>query len=844
MYQNIFIDKKENVVHLWDDEKGYVTFPFRNYAYRKSPNGIYRSIYGDKLEKIYNFNPRDPSLFESDVPTETRILIDAYEDSDEPSKGHRVVTIDIEVSSEGGFPVIEEGDKEITAIAIHDAATKQYTAFILDKEMKLKDSVSNGVEIKSYDNEESLLMHFFTKWEEIQPTIVTGWNIDGFDMVYLYNRAKRVVGETNAKRLSSIGICYFNKFQERMTIAGVSCLDYMILYKKFSGKNEPSYALGAIGKKVVNIDKISYKGSLNDLYKEDINKYIEYNLNDVKIVVALDEKLQFIDLARGICHTGHVGYENFGMSSRFLEGAILIYLRRKKQVAPNKSLEGRAEYENQLEQNEEGFEGAYVKDPIPGRYDWVFDLDLTSMYPNIIISLNISPETKVGKVDNWNVEEYVKNGLNSIYISGTPYTPTDFKSMLTENNLSIASNGVLYKKPEENGDMGTIPSILVKWFDERKNLRKLAKKHADAKEWELYEFYDNRQKIQKILLNSIYGCLGLPVFRFYDKDNAEAVTLTGVDIIKTAGKSINQYYKTTLKEDGDYLIYTDTDSCFASALPIIQKTMPDIDLKDEEQMTKAILKVCGEVQSFVNKMFDIMADRMFNVQKHRFDAKQEVIAKTSFWLAKKRYAQFIINKGGVVCDELEVKGIDVVRTSFPAKFRTFMHGFLIDLLKKVEKETIDKNILEFKESIKTLNVVDIAKNTSVKFSSQDKTKVYDSNKRPAFKFVSGTPAQAKAALAYNDLLVKWNLVKTIPKILHGQKIKWVYMKQNEYGIEGLAMKADGTDPDQIMEFILKYVDREAMYEQELKSKLEDFYKVLGWDYPNENDAKASEFFGF
>jgi DNA polymerase elongation subunit (family B) len=844
MYQNIFIDKKENVVHLWDDEKGYVTFPFRNYAYRKSPNGIYRSIYGDKLEKVYNFNPRDPSLFESDVPMETRILIDAYEDSDEPSKGHRVVTIDIEVSSEGGFPVIEEGDKEITAIAIHDDATKQYTAFILDKEMKLKDSVSDGVEIKSYDNEESLLMHFFTKWEEIQPTIVTGWNIDNFDMVYLYNRAKRVVGETNAKRLSPIGICYFNKFLERMSIAGVSCLDYMILYKKFSGKNEPSYALGAIGKKVVNIDKISYKGSLNDLYKEDINKYIEYNLNDVKIVVALDKKLQFIDLARGICHTGHVGYENFGMSSRFLEGAILIYLRRKKQVAPNKSLEGRAEYENQLEQNEEGFEGAYVKDPIPGRYDWVFDLDLTSMYPNIIISLNISPETKVGKVDNWNVEEYVKNGLNSIYISGTPYTPSDFKSMLSENNFSIASNGVLYKKPDESGEMGTIPSILVKWFDERKNLRKLAKKHADLKEWEKYEFYDNRQKIQKILLNSIYGCLGLPVFRFYDKDNAEAVTLTGVDIIKTAGKSINQYYKTILKEDGDYLIYTDTDSCFASALPIIQKTMPDIDLKNEEQMTHAILKVCGEVQTFVNQMFDVMADRMFNVQKHRFDAKQEVIAKTSFWLAKKRYAQFIINKGGVVCDELEVKGIDVVRTSFPAKFRTFMHGFLIDLLKKVEKETIDKNILDFKESIKTLNVIDIAKNTSVKFSSQDKTKVYDNNKRPAFKFVSGTPAQAKAALAYNDLLVKWNLVKSVPKILHGQKIKWVYMKQNEYGIEGLAMKADGTDPDQIMDFILKYVDREAMYEQELKSKLEDFYKVLGWDYPNENDAKASEFFGF
>ena len=180
----------------------------------------------------------------------------------------------------------------------------------------------------------------------------------------------------------------------------------------------------------------------------------------------------------------------------------------------------------------------------------------------------------------------------------------------------------------------------------------------------------------------------------------------------------------------------------------MREVRPTVDLNDEKQMTEAILTVCTEAQKHVNDTFNVMADRMFNVQKHRFDAKQEVIAKTSFWLAKKRYAQFIINKGGVVCDELEVKGIDVVRTSFPAKFRSFMHDFLINLLKKVDKETIDKNILDFKENIKNLNVVDIAKNTSVKFQSQDKTKVYDNNKRIPFKFVSGTPAQAKAALAY------------------------------------------------------------------------------------------------
>ena len=170
--------------------------------------------------------------------------------------------------------------------------------------------------------------------------------------------------------------------------------------------------------------------------------------------------------------------------------------------------------------------------------------------------------------------------------------------------------------------------------------------HGDAKEWEKYEFYDQRQKVQKVLLNSIYGVLGLPIFRFYDKDNASAVTLTGQDIIKTANKAINQYYKRTLNEteNKDYVIYVDTDSCFASAMPIIKYKMPDIDTNDEKQMTKAILEVCTEAQNHVNDTFNIMAKRMFNVVKHRFDAKQEVIAKTSFWLAKKRYAQFIINK--------------------------------------------------------------------------------------------------------------------------------------------------------------------------------------------------------
>jgi DNA polymerase elongation subunit (family B) len=842
MYQNIFISKKDNAVHLWDDEKGYVKFPYQPYAYRKRKGGMYKSIYGDELEKVYKFSQKDPSLFESDVPAETRVLIDAYEDSDDSSTGHRVVYYDIEVSTEGGFPTVDEADKEITAIALYDAATEQYTAFILDKEQRLQDYKKDNVEVRGFQDESSLLIHFLTKWEEIQPTIATGWNIDEFDTPYLYGRIKRVLSDREAKRLSPIQVCYKNDWSGKIVVAGVSFIDYMVLYKKWNIKQEPSYALGAIGKKVVGMEKITYHGSLDDLYKSDLNKYIEYNLNDVKIIVALEKKLQFIEQARAICHKGHVPYDCFTMSSRFIEGAILMYLRRKGQVAKNKPIDGREEYENQMEQGEEGFEGAYVKDPVPGRYDWVFDLDLTSMYPNIIISLNISPETKIAKVENWDIEKYVRGDMNTVQVGSASYTKEQFTELLKTAKYSIASNGVMYNQSYQ----GVIPEILVKWFDERKDLRKLAKKHADLKEWEKYEFYDQRQKVQKVLLNSIYGVLGLPIFRFYDKDNASAVTLTGQDIIKTANKAINQYYKKTLNdsENKDYVIYVDTDSCFASALPIIKHKMPDIDLNDEKQMTEAILTVCSEAQKHVNDTFNVMADRMFNVQNHRFDAKQEVIAKTSFWLAKKRYAQFIINKAGIECDEMEVKGIDVVRTSFPIRFRKFMQKFLDDMLRKLPKEQIDASILEFKDNMSNYPVIEIAKNTSVKFKSQNGDNDYNPKTRHPFQFMDGTPAQAKAALAYNDLLKTWKLDKEVPEIFHGQKIKWVYLKQNQYGIDGIAMKADGTDPDRIMEFIEQYVDRNAMYEQELKGKLLDFYNVLNWDYPNETDVKLGEFFSF
>lgn len=860
MYQNIYVSRRDETVHLWDDKEGYKTFPYKKYAFKRQPNGPFKSIYGDELTKVVNFTESDPNLFESDVPLETRLLIDRYLDSDEPSTGHRIGVVDIEVSSEGGFPNLETADKKITGITVYDYLTKKYFAFILDEDNKVTDRETGEVVLRRFDDEDNLLSAFMDKWTECGFTIVTGWNVDYFDMPYIYLRMKNRLGAQAAKCLSPINVCYLNAYSKKVTIGGISVMDYILLYKKFSGKMEPTYALGPIGQKVVGIGKVQYHGSLDDLYKTDIDKFIEYNLTDVKIVVALDQKLQFIDLARSICHVGHVPYESFHMSSRYLDGATLMYLRRNGGlIAPNKPSQGREEYAERMEEGEEGFSGAYVKEPVPGRYNWVFDLDMTSMYPRIIISLNISPETKVAKLEGFDMEKYVAGTIFNFKVGQVDYTKDDFEELIIQKRYSISSNGVLYKTDQK----GVIPTILSKWFEERQDMRKKAAEFKKAGNMEMYNFYNLRQQVWKILLNSFYGVLGLPVFRFYDVDNAEAVTTCGVSLIQSTAKAINAYYKAALEtvQNGDWVIYSDTDSCFVDAVPLIKKRYPSINLEDDDAMTKAIMEVTTEVQNYVNSFYDILADRFFNLKtprfqlkrdgkmvdtNHEFEAKQEVISKTSFWLAKKRYAQWIIHEEGALLKtpKLEVKGIDVVRTSFPSSFRKFMDGFLRKLLTSAPKKELDAMILKFKEDMKAFPVVEIAKNTSVKFVSQDGKHNYNPENRGPFQFVKGTPAQVKAGLAYNDLLQNWGLSTKYEPIHHSQKVKWVYCQQNSFGLDAIAFKGDGTDPDEVVTFIDTHVDRRAMFEQELKSKLIDFYDVFKWEFPNPTMAIASNFFEF
>ena len=837
MYKNVYYQREKNLVHLWDDKLGYRTFPYTRYAYEKVTNGEYKSIHGDTLTKVYKFKKDDPDLFESDVPETTRVLVDTYTDSDLPSEGITTLTFDIEVEMESGLPDTEKAENELTAIGLHDNISNQYWVLVMDKSGKMVEKKTDKAIVLPFTDERDMCRKFLDLYEGIAPDVVTGWNIDYFDIPYLFNRLKRILGENQAKRLSPIGQAFYSPYRSRWFLAGVSCLDYLSLYKKFNYTELPNYRLDTVGRLEVGKGKIEYQGSLDDLFNQDIEKFIEYNLVDVEIVVELDKKLQFIDLCRGIAHAGHVPYEDFVYSSKYLEGAMLTYLRRKNLVAPNKPQDRKEKLAALKEAGEEKFIGAYVKDPIVGKYDWVYDLDLTSLYPSIIMTLNISPETKMGMIDNWDAQEFLKGERDTYTINGNEFTRERVEQVLKEQKWSVSSNGVVYR----TDTVGCIPGILDIWFNQRVEFKNEMKKYGKQGDKEKYAFFHKRQLVQKILLNSLYGVLGLPAFRFYDVDNAEAVTTTGQTVIKnTANMGNIKYNKELDTPDADSNIYIDTDSVFFSAVPLLDKRKPNWKDNDQDTIAGYVNEIAEEMQDYLNDFYDILSEKIFNVDKdkHRLEIKKEYVAKAGLWVAKKRYAQWIISDNGVPVDKLDVKGLDVKRSSFPKAFQDIMSDVLISILRGQTEQEISDKVYKFKKEMVDLPFVDIAKNSAVKNISK-----YLPKKRQLFELMKGTPAHVKAAISYNDLLSHFNAPYKYSPMRNGDKIKWVYLKTNPLGLDAVGFTGY-EDPPEITEFISTYIDHNKIFERELKGKLQDFFDAIGWGDVISEQKVAEKFFSF
>jgi DNA polymerase elongation subunit (family B) len=848
MYQNIYYDRNTNLIHLWDDTRGYLKFAYNRYGYKKADNGKFTALDGTRLQKVQRWSKEDEaagSMYESDLRPEMRTLIDMYLDSDDISTNHRNLFIDIEVSSEGGHATTKNVKNEITAISMYQQADDKFYTLLLNPEGNLKDFKKDKVQVLVYETEDELLQSFYSLYTNYQPTIITGWNIDGYDIPYIYNRTNMVLGETYANLLSPIEIVETDKFGI-VKIAGVACLDYLALYKLYTYSEESSYRLEAIARKELGRGKVEYEGSLDQLYKTDIDKFIDYNVCDVQLIIDLDKKLQFIQQAMGVAHKGHVPYGDVYKSTRFLDGACITFIKRRGLVVPNINRTVTAVSEEDQSESGGDFEGAYVKIPVPGRYIWVYDIDMSALYPSVIRLLNISPETKVGRVSNWDsIKTHFVNGTTSterVIIPGISLNikAHELRDWLISNTYSISSIGVIYdmKKP------GIVPTILTTWMQERDDYRALSKQFGKSGDIDKRNFYESRQLTMKIINNSLYGVLGNRGFRFYDLDNAESITTTGKSaLMNHAEPRANRWYLEKLGITGDNVIYVDTDSVFCSALPVINhmESVMNRELSYEEKRD-ATYKTAISVEQYINDTFTEHTMLHHNVKNNILTIKQEYVSEAAFWVTKKRYAQKIVLEKGVSIEnitngkskwKLDVKGMDSVRSDFPKAFRKFMSEMLILILDGVDRNVLDTKINEMYEAMNSVELFDIMFPTGVK----------EISKYPSpglFQRSKGTPAHAKAALNYNDFITM--IQSTALPFNDGDKIMWCYLKPNKFGLQNIALRGY-EDPIEIVKFVNEFIDRESIFESALFNKLNDFYSALKFGEITLNN-NVNEFFSF
>ena len=508
MYQALYFDKDEKQYYLRDDRwTGFKTVKYWPTLYQADPDGEFETLEGTKVTPIKKMDDwKDPKYYEKDVDKLTRFLVDHYYETDDTPKSHNIVYLDIECVVAGALTEenIKDPKGEITAVALYDHNSKKYYCMILDKDKALKDIKGENKEVIPYSTEKELLHGFLDKWYELDPTIITGWNSGFFDIPYLYYRIKKVLGETIAATLSPINKIKFTpQFADQpVNLGGINHLDYMLLFKKYIMKQEPSYRLGDIGKKYAKLEKIEYQGSLDKLFKEDPHTFIDYNLRDVEIIVELENRMKFIELTVTIGHLCHTEYEAIYYSTMLNEGAILTYLKRKGIISPNKP----TTYNPALRTLEEEYAGGYLKDPTPGLYEWVIDLDFTSLYPSIIRSLNMGIETLVGRIVNkdkydnqWSLQElksmspdkiiYIEKVKKNRTLVRSEITVSEIIDVIEKNNLIVSAPGVLFRKDKSS----VVCEILADWFAKRQEYKKLMKKaYKVDNDPVMGAFYDRR----------------------------------------------------------------------------------------------------------------------------------------------------------------------------------------------------------------------------------------------------------------------------------------------------------------------------------------------------------------
>jgi len=710
-----------------------------------------------------------------------------------------IVTIDIEVECENGFPSPEAAAEPLLSITVKNHQSKKFVVWGVGKFQNDRDDVT----YVECSDELHLIKEFLAFWESHQPDIITGWNTEFFDIPYLCNRIEKLCGEDEVKRLSpwrsvfSREVFKMGRKHQVFDIQGVSHLDYFDLYRKFTYTAQESYRLDHIA--FVELgdrkDGNPYE-TFSEWYQKDFQSFIEYNIMDVEIVDRLEDKMKLIELCLTMAYDAKVNYMDVLGSTKYWDILIYNYLREKNIVIPQKKHNSKAEK----------FEGAYVKDPQVGMHKWVMSFDLNSLYPHLIMQYNISTETLVAqeKVPNMSVDKLLNKEVDTSILKGVTLTP----------------NGALFKTNKQ----GFLPELMQSMYNDRSKFKKLMleaqQDYENTKDPKLLKDiskYNNIQMAKKISLNSVYGAIGNVYFRYYDLLVAEAITTSGQLAIRWIERAVNQYLNKLLKTDNkDYVIASDTDSVYVVFDELVNKVYPDGE-KTEKIVSFLDSVARDKIEPFMDKCYTDL-HQYVNSYEQKMQMAREVIADKGIWTAKKRYVLNVHNSEGVQYKQakLKVMGLEVVKSSTPAPVRAKLREALSIIMNGNEKE-LNTFIQTFREDFMNLSPEEIAYPRSV----NGLDKFGDANQM----FAKGAPIHCKGAILYNHLIRKNKLGRKYPYIQEGDKIKFINLKQpNLYQCSAFSFITKL--PKELD--LHKMVDYDTQFEKSFIDPLNVIVSTIGW----------------
>jgi DNA polymerase elongation subunit (family B) len=714
----------------------------------------------------------------------------------------KVTTIDIEVASENGFPDVESAAEEVLLITVQDYSSKQIHTWGKGPFQNKQKNVNYRSFLTEYD----LLNDFINWWmiESNTPEVVTGWNSKLYDIPYLVRRIDRVLGEKLMKRLSPWGLvtedetyisgrkhlCY--------DIGGISQLDYLDLYKKFTYKAQESYRLDYIAEVELKQKKLDHSefDTFKDFYTKGWQKFVEYNIKDVELVDRLEDKMKLIELALTMAYDAKANYEDVFSQVRMWDTIIYNYLKKRNIVIPPK----------ERSDKDTKYEGAYVKEPIPGMYEWVVSFDLNSLYPHLIMQYNISPETLL---DERHPSVTVDKILN--------------KDLTFElyKDYAVCANGAMYRKDVR----GFLPELMEKIYNERvifkKKMLAAEQEYEKTKNKELVKEIsrcNNIQMARKIQLNSAYGAIGNQYFRYFKLANAEAITLSGQVSINWIMNRVNAYLNKILKStDVDYVIASDTDSLYVNMGPLVETVF-----KGREKTTQSVVsfldKVCQvEFEKYIENSYKELAEYV-NAYDQKMIMKRECIAERGIWTAKKRYILSVWDSEGVRYAEpkLKIKGIEAIKSSTPAPCRRMLKESFNILMSGTEEDMI-KFIDRCREEFKSLPPEQIA----FPRTASDVRKYHSSSNIYAPK----TPIQVRGALLFNHYVKQKNLTNKYSLINNGEKVKFLFLKKPNIIQENVISFIQQFPTELGLD---KYIDYELQFEKAFLDPLKTILNIIGW----------------